>query len=106
MTGGSIVVLGEVGLNLGAGMTGGFALVFDEQDQLANRYNNELVDINRINDEKTGEFRAFLKARLEKHLLHTGSARARWMLENFDDAVNRFWLVKPKALTLDSLLKD
>ncbi len=106
MTGGSIVVLGEVGLNLGAGMTGGFALVYDEPEQLPNRYNNELVDINRINDEKTGEFRAFLKGRLEKHLLHTGSARARWMLENFDDVVNRFWLVKPKALTLDSLLKD
>jgi len=28
------------------------------------------------------------------------------MLENFADVVNRFWLVKPKALTLDSLLKD
>ena len=47
-----------------------------------------------------------LLEKLEKHLLHTGSARARWMLEHFDDAVNRFWLMKPKALTLDSLLKD
>ncbi len=106
MTGGSIVVLGDTGLNLGAGMTGGFALVYDEHDRLPSRYNNELVDINRINDEPAGEFRAYLKARLERHLLHTGSARARWMLENLGDAVNRFWLVKPKALTLDSLLKD
>ncbi len=106
MTGGSIVVLGDTGLNLGAGMTGGFALVYDEQDQLPNRYNNELVDLNRINDENTGEYRAYLRGRIEQHVLYTGSARGRWMLENFNDVVNRFWLVKPKALTLDSLLKD
>jgi glutamate synthase (NADPH/NADH) large chain len=110
MTGGCIIVLGNTGLNVGAGMTGGFALVYDEDGQaggsLAEKYNNELVDINRINDEKTGEHRAFLREKLEKHLLYTGSERARWMLENFNDVVNRFWLVKPKALTLDSLLKD
>jgi len=56
---------------------------------LAEKYNNELVDINRINDEKTGEHRAFLREKLEKHLLYTGSERARWMLENFNDVVNR-----------------
>ena len=106
MTGGHIVVLGATGLNFGAGMTGGFALVFDEDGQFVHRINNELVDMNAINDEKTDEYRSFLKQRLEKHLLYTGSARARWMLENFADVVNRFWLVKPKALTLDSLLKD
>jgi glutamate synthase (NADPH/NADH) large chain len=110
MTGGCIIVLGNTGLNVGAGMTGGFALIYDEDGQsggsLAEKYNNELVDINRINDEKTGEHRAFLREKLDKHLLYTGSARARWMLEHFDDVVNRFWLVKPKALTLDSLLKD
>ncbi|PIX95694.1 MAG: glutamate synthase large subunit [Hydrogenophilales bacterium CG_4_10_14_3_um_filter_63_21] len=110
MTGGCIIVLGNTGLNVGAGMTGGFALIYDEEGQagesLAEKYNNELVDINRINDEKTGEHRAFLREKLEKHLRYTGSARAQWMLENFDDVVNRFWLVKPKALTLDSVLKD
>jgi glutamate synthase (NADPH/NADH) large chain len=106
MTGGHIVVLGATGLNFGAGMTGGFALVYDEDGQFVHRINNELVDMNAINDEKTEEYRSFLKQRLEKHLLYTGSARARWMLENFDEVVNRFWLVKPKALTLDSLLKD
>ncbi|MGQ9862324.1 MAG: glutamate synthase large subunit [Thiobacillaceae bacterium] len=106
MTGGHIVVLGATGLNFGAGMTGGFALVYDEDGQFVHRLNNELVDMNAINDEKTDEYRSFLKQRLEKHLLYTGSARARWMLENFDEVVDRFWLVKPKALNLDSLLKD
>ncbi|MBU1666533.1 MAG: hypothetical protein KKG92_14210, partial [Gammaproteobacteria bacterium] len=97
---------GNTGLNVGAGMTGGFALVYDEDGNFAEKYNNELVDINRINDEKTGEHRAFLREKLEKHVQYTGSDRARWMLEHFADVVNRFWLVKPKALTLDSLLKD
>jgi len=106
MTGGHIVVLGMTGLNFGAGMTGGFALVYDEDGQFVHRINNELVDMNAINDEKTDEYRSFLRQRLEKHLLYTGSQRARWMLENFDEVVDRFWLVKPKALTLDSLLKD
>ena len=106
MTGGCIVVLGSTGLNVGAGMTGGFALVYDEEGNFAEKYNNELVDINRINDEKTGEHRAFLREKLEKHRLHTGSERASWMLDHYSDVVNRFWLVKPKALTLDSLLKD
>ncbi len=106
MTGGCIVVLGDTGLNFGAGMTGGFALVYDESGRFAERYNNELVDINRINDEKTGEHRAYLRERLERHLHYTGSARARALLDDFDQALHRFWLVKPKALTLDSLLKD
>jgi len=106
MTGGHIVVLGVTGLNFGAGMTGGFALVYDEDGQFVHRINNELVDMNAINDEKTEEYRSFLRERLAKHLLYTGSQRARWMLENFDEVVGRFWLVKPKALTLDSLLKD
>lgn len=106
MTGGHVVVLGMTGLNFGAGMTGGFALVYDEDGQFVYRINNELVDMNAINDEKTDEYRSFLQERLDLHLRYTGSARARWMLENFDEVVGRFWLVKPKALTLDSLLKD
>ena len=106
MTGGAIVILGDSGLNLGAGMSGGFAMVYDERNDFANRYNNEMVDINRINDEHTGELRAWLRERLEKHLLHTGSERARWMLEQFGDAVGRFWLVKPKSAAVEDLLKD
>ncbi len=106
MTGGCVIVLGDTGLNVGAGMTGGFALVYDESGRFPERYNNELVDINRINDEHTGEHRAFLRDKLEKHVGYTGSERGRYLLDNFDDVLHRFWLVKPKALTLDSLLKD
>ena len=106
MTGGCVVVLGETGLNFGAGMTGGFALVYDAHDQFVHRYNNELIDMHRINTESTVDYRHFLRTRIETHVLHTNSARGRWMLENFDEVVACFWLVKPKAVTLDSLLKD
>ena len=106
MTGGCVVVLGETGINFGAGMTGGFALVYDAKGDFAHRYNNELIDIQRIHTEPTVEYRHFLKQRIEAHLRHTQSAQAQWMLDNFSDIVTQFWLVKPKAVTLDSLLKD
>jgi len=106
MTGGCVIVLGETGHNFGAGMTGGFALVYDGSRQFVDHYNNELIDINRINDETTGGYRVLLRRMLEKHQHYTGSPRASWLLDNFNDELHRFWLVKPKALTLDSLLKD
>jgi glutamate synthase (NADPH/NADH) large chain len=106
MTGGCVTVLGETGINFGAGMTGGFALIYDAKGDFASRYNNELIDIHRIHTEPTAEYRHFLKQRLEAHALHTNSARATSMLANFTDIVAKFWLVKPKAVTLDSLLKD
>ncbi len=106
MTGGCVVVLGETGINFGAGMTGGFALVYDDQADFSHRYNNELIDIQRIHTEATAEYRHFLKQRIAAHEQHTESQRASWMLDNFSDIVGRFWLVKPKAVTLDSLLKD
>ena len=104
MTGGAIVVLGDTGLNFGAGMTGGFALVYDENDQFVHHYNHELIDIHRINTENTGRTRLWLRAQIEEHVKLTNSARGRELLDSFDDAVNRFWLVEPKAAQLDSLL--
>ncbi|TSA22733.1 MAG: glutamate synthase large subunit [Betaproteobacteria bacterium] len=106
MTGGAVVILGEAGLNLGAGMSGGFALVYDEADTFAHRYNNEMVDINRITDEHSGEIRAWLRERLALHLRHAHSARAETMLAQFEDAIGRFWLVKPKTVAVEDLLKD
>ncbi|MDD5402933.1 MAG: glutamate synthase large subunit [Sulfuricella sp.] len=106
MTGGIVVVLGDTGLNFGAGMTGGFALVYDAHGQFVNRYNNELVDINHINTESTEQYRHFLRAGLEEHIRLTGSEQASDLLARFDEVIGKFWLVKPKALHLDSLLKS
>ncbi|GGP22872.1 glutamate synthase large subunit [Silvimonas iriomotensis] len=106
MTGGTVIVLGETGYNFGAGMTGGFALIYDTREKFAYRYNNELVDINLINSESYGAVRAFLKEKLREYVKETGSARAQEILQDFDEAVDYFWLVKPKAAKLDDLLKD
>ncbi|MBV8649644.1 MAG: glutamate synthase large subunit, partial [Paludibacterium sp.] len=106
MTGGCVIVLGESGYNFGAGMTGGFAFVYDPTEKFAYRYNNELIDIHLINGEAMGMYRAFLLDKLARHVELTGSELGRDMLQDFDDYVDDFWLVKPKAARLDSLLKD
>ncbi|KAF0813757.1 Glutamate synthase [NADPH] large chain [Andreprevotia sp. IGB-42] len=106
MTGGVVIVLGETGYNFGAGMTGGFGLVYDVQERFAYRINNELVDINLINGESYGAVRAYLRGKLTEHVALTGSSKAQELLANFDEAVDYFWLVKPKAAKLDDLLKD
>ncbi len=106
MTGGAVIVLGETGYNFGAGMTGGFAFVYDPIEKFAYRYNNELIDIHLINGEAMGMYRAYLLEKIAKHVELTGSETGRAMLQNFDDYVDYFWLVKPKAAKLESLLKD
>ena len=106
MTGGVITVLGNTGINFGAGMTGGFAMIYDEDGQFAHRYNNELIDIHRITNESTEQYRQYLREKLEEHVQLTGSARAAAMLKDFDNTVAKFYLAKPKAIKLDDLLKD
>ncbi len=49
MTGGLIVVLGETGRNIGAGMTGGIAFIIDEKNKLDLRMNNEIVELHHLN---------------------------------------------------------
>jgi glutamate synthase (NADPH/NADH) large chain len=106
MTGGTVIVLGETGYNFGAGMTGGFAFVYDPSERFAYRYNNELIDIHLINSEAMGMYRAFLLEKIAKHVELTGSEIGKAMLQDFEDYVDYFWLVKPKAAKLDDLLKD
>ncbi len=106
MTGGCVIVLGETGLNFGAGMTGGFAFVYDEFDRFGYRYNNELIDIVRIGNESMGTYRFFLREEIRKYVESTNSERGQQLLDDFPDVVGKFWLVKPKAAKLDSLLKD
>ena len=107
MTGGHVIVLGDTGLNFGAGMTGGFALrLRSKTTSSCDRYNHELIDIHRVNTEATGQYRQWLRAQIEEHVqAHEQRARPATCWTSFDDAVNRFWLVKPKAAQLDSLLQ-
>jgi len=106
MTGGVVCVLGEVGVNFGAGMTGGFAYVLDEDRTFVDKYNHELVEIHRVNTEVMEAHRRHLREVLEEYVAETGSARGRAILEDFSDFVRHFWLVKPKAASLGSLLAE
>ncbi|WP_404368291.1 glutamate synthase large subunit [Marinobacter sp.] len=104
MTGGLITVLGTTGNNFGAGMTGGFAYVLDEKNTFVDKYNHELVEIQRISSEDMEPYRNHLRGVIREQVAETGSEWAGNILDNFDDYVGRFWLVKPKAASLRSLL--
>ena len=104
MTGGIVAVLGKAGHNFGAGMTGGFAYVLDMERTFVDRYNHELVDIHRIDTESMEDYQSHLLSILAEYVEETGSEWGQELIEEFYDYRGRFWLVKPKAAGLDSLL--
>ena len=104
MTGGFICVLGKTGHNFGSGMTGGFAYVLDLDNTFVDRLNNELVGIQRITGEAMEAYRSHLQEVLTEYVTETASEWGSELLENLDDYLRRFWLVKPKAASLASLL--
>ncbi|MBK8070014.1 MAG: glutamate synthase large subunit [Rhodanobacteraceae bacterium] len=103
MTGGCVLVLGRTGLNFGAGFTGGFAYVLDMERDFVDRYNPELIDIVRISTEGMENHLSHLRQLLKRHHAETGSAWARELVDDYREALPRFWLVKPKAASLESL---
>ena len=95
MTGGTVVILGEVGANFAAGMTGGMAFVYDPAGDLARRINPEAVVWRRVG---SSYWRTLLEDLVEQHLLRTGSPRAKAIMDHFDEAVGDFWQVVPKEM--------
>jgi glutamate synthase (NADPH/NADH) large chain len=106
MTGGVVVVLGKVGLNFGAGMTGGFAYVLDIERDFVDCYNHELVDLLRISPEGMEHHMQHLRRLIERHVAHTGSAWGARILRDFRGLQYKFWLVKPKAASLAALADE
>jgi glutamate synthase domain-containing protein 3 len=92
MTAGTVVVLGRVGRNLGAGMTGGEVYVFDPEGCLPVRLNDELVEVERLVPSNADSLRALV----ERHARFTGSTRAVALLERWDAALESFWFVQPR----------
>lgn len=99
MTGGLVAILGNTGVNFGAGMTGGVAFVYDESHDFIDKLNQELVIAERIDTDEMDEARHFLKRLLRTHINETASFRATQILENFRHAVRDFWMVRPKDMT-------
>jgi len=119
MTGGVVVVLGQSGRNFAAGMSGGIAYVLDEEGDFERRCNMAMVDLEPVSDEEvqqisraqSGDLEGHglvdimhdmtrfdaqrLYALIEKHLHYTASARAREILDNWDDFLSKFVKVMP-----------
>ncbi len=92
MTGGTVVILGGVGDNFGAGMTGGMAFVLDIENTFENNLNTDHVHYQRITSlfwEKK------CKDLVEEHLKETGSTFAEDLLIHWDLEVGKFWQVVP-----------
>ena len=104
MTGGIVTVLGSTGYNFGAGMTGGFAYVLDQERNFVDRYNMELIDIQHVTSESLESHRSFLQTMIADHARETNSQWSKEILDNFSDYAPLFWLVKPKASNLQSIL--
>jgi glutamate synthase (NADPH/NADH) large chain len=120
MTGGVVVVLGRTGRNFAAGMSGGVAYVYDPKGTFDQRCNLAQVDLLPISaepdaDEGTGRPQQRpvnvndfgmgdmlrhdaerLRILIERHKLHTGSARATRMLEDWDNTLAKFVKVMPR----------
>ncbi len=120
MTGGVVVVLGETGRNFAAGMSGGIAYVYDPEGKFENLVNPAQVDLmpisagpdadegtgrphqrpSSVNDFGMGDMLRHdaerLKILVERHKLHTGSARAAHLLDNWDEALGAFVKVMPR----------
>ena len=102
MTGGIVVVLGKTGVNFGAGMTGGFAYIFDRFNHFSRRVNTELVDTQKLESKIQQQH---LKELIEAHVEATGSEHAKMILSDFENWLDCFVLVKPKNIAVADLLK-
>ncbi|MCC7047683.1 MAG: glutamate synthase large subunit, partial [Alphaproteobacteria bacterium] len=95
MTGGVAAILGRIGTNFAAGMTGGMAFVYDPQDGFKVRVNPDSVVWQRI---ESAHWETVLKALVQEHVAETGSRYAARLLNDWDREVGKFWQVVPKEM--------
>ena len=93
MTGGTVVVLGAIGDNFGAGFTGGLAFVYDPDDMFALRVNPDTLAWQRVT---TAAWQEELKRLVRQHVAETSSRYAAMLLHEWDATLPKFWQVVPK----------
>ena len=94
MTGGTVVVLGAVGDNFGAGFTGGMAFVLDPEDMFAERVNPETLTWQRV---AHPHWERVLRGLVETHVAETNSRYAAGLLHDWAETLGKFWQVVPKG---------
>ncbi|MGO2743678.1 MAG: glutamate synthase large subunit [Pseudolactococcus laudensis] len=93
MTGGLAVILGSTGQNFAAGMSGGVAYVYDAKGDFAEKVNMEMVDLYKVGQTRGDEV---LKEMVENHATYTDSEKAKALLADWDNAVDKFVKVYPR----------
>ena len=99
MTGGTAIILGEVGDNFGAGMTGGMAFVYDEKDSFENFANPASIIWQEV---ETDFWKNFLKENLNSFVKETNSKIAKKIIDNFASELKKFKQICPIEM-LDKL---
>lgn len=92
MTGGRVVVLGPIGKNFAAGMSGGVAYVLDEERTLYRNLNKAMVSMEKVEDKLDREE---LYRLIDAHVQHTGSPKGRRLLTAFDKYLPQFKKIIP-----------
>jgi glutamate synthase (NADPH/NADH) large chain len=95
MTGGTVVILGEVGDNFAAGMTGGMVFIYDLNNQFEKRVNPETVVWQKL---ETQYWINYLKSLIKKHYNETSSNLSKKIIDNFDNEIKNFFQVCPKEM--------
>tara|TARA_B100001248_G_scaffold85838_1_gene62586 strand:- start:1245 stop:1730 length:486 start_codon:yes stop_codon:yes gene_type:complete len=119
MTGGIVLVLGKTGVNFGAGMSGGIAYVYDEDGDFKEKCNQSMVELEQIdslnigNKDKIFDKYNFLendelriKEMLKRHVNYTNSSKAKMIMDNLDNELNKFVKVLPVDFKKVLLSKD
>jgi glutamate synthase (NADPH/NADH) large chain len=97
MTGGTAVILGAVGENFGAGMSGGMAFVYDVDGRFESMANPDSIVWRRL---ASSHWEGGLKSLIEEHARRTGSPRGADLLSHWSTARTRFWQICPKEMLL------
>ena len=93
MTGGRVIILGEIGKNFAAGMSGGIAYIWDEKGNAKSRINQSMVELEKI---ETDEEENWLLCKIKKHIEYTGSLHSKSILENWQSEFSKFIKVMPE----------
>ena len=95
MTGGTVVILGNVGDNFAAGMTGGMAFIYDKSKEFINKVNPESVIWQNL---ETEYWKNNLKKLILEHAKETNSKISKYIISNFDQEIKNFVQVCPKEM--------
>jgi glutamate synthase (ferredoxin) len=92
MTGGAVLVLGKIGRNFGAGMSGGIAYIYKNEQFSKNKFNMEMIDLESIKNQDED----IISDMLENHFSNTNSKIAKMILSKWSKEKNNFIKVMPK----------